>query len=261
DLSGSKADFTDYNHLNLVLTPPNYVEWSISLPDELESAVFHSAVSTMSQRGPAESPVTLSLYLKEAGAPEREAASWSLNPGENFWQSFSVPLTEYAGRSITLKLSAAGQRGAVPGLFKYPCIDVSVKTSGNQAAHPHAIRPSNTDLSAACPVPGPLDYHLDVTDGNKWKTEGLVPVPPADQSAKAWAVSDANPTLEYTAPIDVDLSSYSHFFIRMAAAAEIDHRAVRIYYKTDPRQEFNDGMVLIIPLLADGGMHTYTYDL
>src|SRR5262249_24778758 len=145
--------------------------------------------------------------------------------------------------------------------FKYPYIDVLVKSSGDRAAFLDGVRPSNTDLSATCPAPGPQDYHLDLADGSKWKTEGLVPARPAAQGVKAWVVSDANPSLEYIPLMDVDLSSYSQFFVRMAAAREIDHRAARIYYKTDAGQEFNDGMVLVIPLLADGDMHTYTYDL
>jgi hypothetical protein len=126
---------------------------------------------------------------------------------------------------------------------------------------PNEVLPSNTDLSPDFQAPGPLDYRLDVTDGANWKTQGLDPTASGDGTAKAWTISEANPLLEYTGPIDLDLSKYSHFFIRMSASPEIDHRAVRIYYKTDPRQEFNEGEVLVIPLLADGAMHTYTYDL
>jgi len=263
DLSGSKSDFTDYNHLNLVLGPPNYISWSVSLPKDLENAVFHSAVGALKARAgsPADATVSLSLHIEEAGAQTREAFSWPLSGGERSWHSFSFPLTEYAGKSITLKLMAAGESSGALGVFKYPYIDVSVKTSGDQAAFLDGLRPSNTDLSAACPAPGPLDYHMDLSDVTKWKTEGLIPEGPADRAARAWLVSEANPTLEYTAAMDVDLSGYGQFFIRMAASAQIDHRAVRIYYKTDPAQEFNEGMALVIPLLADGDLHTYTYDL
>jgi len=265
DLTGSKSDFTDYNHLNLVLGAPNSVSWSVSLPEDLENAVFHSGVSATKAgaSGTAAATVTMSLHIEEAGAETQtpEAFSWSLDAGERSWHSFSVPLTEYAGKSITLRLSAGGQSGGPLGFFKYPHIDVAIKSSGDRAASAEGVGPSNTDLSPACPAPGPQDYHLDMTDVSKWKTEGLVPAPSPGQVVNAWLISEANPSLEYTAPMDVDLSSYSRFFIRMAASAEIDHRAVRIYYKTDPAQEFNDGMVLVIPLLADGEMHTYTYDL
>jgi hypothetical protein len=263
DRSGSKAEFTDYNHLNLVLAPPNWLSWSISLPGGLESAVFHSAVSLTraATPGPSDSSVTLSVDIEESGAPPRQVFSWSLERGDSSWHPFSVALTEYAGKSITLKLSAAGESSGARGLFKYPYVEVEARDSGDRAASVEGVRPSNTDLAADFQAPGPQDFHLDVADQGKWKTEGLVPAQSADPAVRAWQITNANPSLEYTGPIDVDLSDYSRFFIRMAASPEIDHRAVRIYYKTDPSQEFNDGMAAVIPLLADGEMHTYTYDL
>ena len=263
DRSGAKAEFNDYNHLNLVLAPPNWLSWSISLPAGLESAVFHSAVSLVAVEKPStpDSPVTLSVDIEESGSPPRRVFSWALGGGENDWHSFTVPLTEYTGKSITLKLSATGESGESRGLFRYPYIDVSVKDQDDPAASAEVIRPSNTELSAGFRAPDPWDYHLDLADGGKWKAEGLVAAVSPDPSVTAWQVSDANPSLEYTGQMDVDLSSYSKFFIKMAASPEIDHRAVRIYYKTDPQQEFNEGMVLVIPLLADGQLHTYTYDL
>ncbi|HKF58511.1 MAG TPA: hypothetical protein VKJ45_23930 [Blastocatellia bacterium] len=263
DRSGAKAEFNDYNHLNLVLAPPNWLSWSISLPAGLESAVFHSAVSLVAveKPGATDSPVTLSVDIEESGAPVRQVFSFSLGGAENGWHSFSVPLTEYAGKSIILKLSAIGESGGARGLLRYPYIDVAVRDRDDRVASAEVVRPSNTELSAAFTAPGPSDFHLDMADTSKWKAEGLVAAPSADPFAQAWLISDPNPSLEYTGPMDVDLSSCSRFFIRMAASPEIDHRAVRIYYKTDPRQEFNEGMVLVIPLLADGEIHTYTYDL
>jgi hypothetical protein len=263
DLYGNRSDFTDYNHLNLVLGPPNYVTWSISLPADLESAAFHSAVS-MTAGAPSNAPgggVTLTLDIEHAEAPQRQAMSWSLDHWDGTWHPFAVPLSEYAGKTVTLKLAATGQSDAVFGAFKYPWIELSNKDGADQLVSRDGARPSNTDLSPACAVPGPQDYRLDLTDRSRWKTEGLVPASTGDNSKNAWLVTEANPVLEYTGPIDVDLGGYSHFFITMAAAREIDHRAVRIYYKTDQAQEFNEGMVLVIPLLADGEMHTYTYDL
>jgi hypothetical protein len=263
DRSGAKAEFNDYNHLNLVLAPPNWLSWSISLPAGLESAVLHSAVSLAAAGTPstANSGVTLSVDVEESGIPARRGFSWALGRGENGWHSFTVPLTEYAGKSITLKLSATSESSGARGLFRYPYIDVSVKDQADRGESVDVVHPSNTDLSAGFPAPGPSDFHLDMAEAGKWNAEGLVAAPSADPSAKAWQISDSNPSLEYTGPMDVDLSGYSRFFIKMAASPEIDHRAVRIYYKTDPRQEFNEGMVLVIPLLADGEIHTYTYDL
>jgi len=263
DRSGGKAEFTDYNHLNLVLAPPNWLSWSISLPAGLESQVFHSAVALAAAEmaSTPDGAVTLSVVIEESGAPARQVFSWSPGQGETGWHSFSVPLNEYAGKSITLKLSATGESGGAHGLFRYPYIDVSVRDRADRGGSVEVVRPSNTDLSAGFQAPGPSDFHLNVADAARWKAEGLVAAPSSDPEARAWRISDPNPSLEYTGPIDVDLSGYSRFFIRMAASPEIDHRAVRIYYKTDPRQEFNEGMVLVIPLLADGEMHTYTYDL
>jgi hypothetical protein len=263
DRSGAKAEFTDYNHLNLVLAPPNWLSWSISLPAGLETAVFHSAVSLARAETPGASDgaVTLSVDIEESGAPPRQAFSWSLDRGDTSWHPFSVELTEYAGRLVTLNLSATGETAGARGLFKYPYIEVTVRDRDDRAASLEGVRPSNTDLAADFQAPGPQDFHLDVADAGKWKTEGLVAAPSSDPAVRAWQISDANPSLEYTAPMDVDLSNYSRFFIRMAASPEIDHRAARIYYKTDPGQEFNEGMVAVVPLLADGEMHTYTYDL
>jgi hypothetical protein len=208
-----------------------------------------------------DSAVTLSVDIEESGIPPRRVFSWTLGGGENDWHSFTVPLAEYAGKSITLKLSATSESSGARGLFRYPYIDISVKDQADRSESVDVVRPSNTDLSAGFPAPGPSDFHLDMTDGGKWKAEGLVAAPSADPSAKAWLISEPSPSLEYTGEMDVDLSGYSRFFIKMAASPGIDHRAARIYYKTDARQEFNEGMVLVIPLLADGEMHTYTYDL
>ena len=261
--SGTGADFTDYNHLNLVLGAPNSVAWSVALPADLESAVFHSAVSMIGvgDIGASDLGVTLAVYVEAPGASPRLTFSWRFERGDRSWHPFAIPLTEYAGRPITLRLAAMGKLNGTPGIFRYPSIDVLTRESGDRLDDSAGVQPSNTDLSPGCAVPGPLDYRLDLTDETKWVTQGLTPTLTVDPRSRAWLISQAGPSLEYNGPIDLDLSNYSRFFIRMSASAEMDHRAVRIYYKTAPRQEFNEGMVLVIPLLADGGVHTYTYDL
>jgi len=265
DLTNNRVKFTDYHHLNLFVHTPNSVSWTVSLPSDLKSAAFHSAVaiSESAPLDPAADGLTFEVHIQPAGGADTVAFFRSVAASDRDWQEFSVDLAGYAGQTITLTLtSSPGLSNAFDwAMFRFPFIDLETERSDIITEPAQMILPSNTDLSPAFTRPTPGDYRFEITDPGVWEAKGLQPVANGNAGAGTWSVGGAGSSLRLVRPIDLRLADYTHFYVRMAASFETFPRAMKIFYMLDDMGGFDDSHSVIIPLLAGGEMHEYTYDL
>ena len=250
--------WADDRHLNLFLHAPNAIAWVIDLPPDLLSAVFKTAVA-VDKAAPVEQNADgfeFQVYLQPEGEPRRQVFAQYVAPGLYRWQQVSLPLTEFAGKSLSLVLTSNG-RSNLSGdrvMLRYPRIDLSLATQDLPVTRPE-ITPSNTELYTGFPGFGAGDFRLDAYAPDIWRVSGVHPAP---DGSRAWVIDQA-PIFELRNPVDLCLKDYSHFYMRLLASQDISPLAVRVYYKLGDQTDFTIERSFWIPLLADEQMHTYLY--
>ena len=258
--SDQPRSWADYHHLNLYLPSPNQISWRLDLPGNLASATFETAVALDKASKPLADAdgFDFQVYLKaEAQSPEL-VLTQSVDPQAGEWHAVSIPLSKYAGKSVTLVLTSDGRLNheADDMVLRYPHIDLRLgKASPAEEAPPTA--PSNTDISPqfkSTTAKGLLPLAENQDD---WRVSGAFLDPGAPQ---VWSV-DQQAAFETALPLDVCLKDYSHLYVRMAATKNMSPRALRILYRLEGQAEFNPAQLIWMPLLADKNPHTYLYDL
>jgi hypothetical protein len=262
DLSDAPLRWSDYRHLNLLLYPPNTISWTVTLPDSTVKARFHSAIA-IRESGSAkvrEDGAWFEVRIFTGDGIGKVVFSQHLSPDQQNWQPLGLLLDQYAGQTITIQL--ATKMGDNPDgdwtYYRYPYIDIQQHRT-EMSVTEELVRPSNTDLSPSFSIqPTPNDFVFE--NLGSWITDNLEQVQ-TDGSGYSWRVIGRNPNMLMELP-DVCLSDYTHLYIKIAVSPEIWPRAIEIYYQLDD-QAIPDEIAppMIIPLLADGKMHTYAYDL
>jgi hypothetical protein len=261
-LTASPTPWSSYKHLNLFLHTPNAISWTFTLPANVKQANFHSAIaiSESAPHEPIADGVTFEVYAEPDSEARQLVFSRYLAPDQRQWQPFDIPLINYIGKTITLYLTSNGGKNNIHdwAMYRYPYIDILLDpmTSSGDGA----IRPSNTDLSPYTPKPTIGDFRFDTTDPSLWDVTGMELVQTDDRAVNTWRVGQ-DPSLRHNRPISVCLSDYTHIYVRMAASVDIKPRAMQIYYALDNQTAFREDRSLTIPLLADGEVHDYTFDL
>jgi hypothetical protein len=236
----------------------------------LTGADFHSAIA-ISESAPARvdaGPVQFNVYVECCGEPEKLLHSASLAPEDpsekHVWRPVTIPLIEYAGKTIKLRLTAENKSGTADGwaMYRYPYIDLSAEDAEAYRPGSDAITPSNTELSQAFVRATVDDLVFDLTDPNVWHPGGLDSGAPqnADAPARAdsWIVTGQEPSLTYVNQLSIQLADYSHLYVKMSASPAFNPRAVRVNFSVTG---FREPLTATVPLLAGGGMHEYSYDL
>ncbi|HKQ06598.1 MAG TPA: hypothetical protein VJ464_15805 [Blastocatellia bacterium] len=265
DLSATPVPFSDYRHLNLFLHTPNSVSWTVALPANLKQADFHSAIA-VSEGAPREliaDGIIFEVYIQAGGKSAALAFSQYLRADQREWHPFTIPLSDYAGQTLTMRLSSSGGGNLADdwAMYRYPYIDLYLDGSAPPVNADGQRRPSNTDLSPMFIPTTPDDLRLDVSDRQLWRAANMVATGKESGAPATWFISDQNPTIEYIAPLNVRIGDYSHFYIRLSVPPEIERRAVKIYYKINEQVGFHEDIAVTIPLLGDAGLHAYSYDL
>jgi hypothetical protein len=265
DSSNIPTPFYDYRHLNLFLHSPNYIDWTMTLPQNLKQAVFHSAIaiSKLAPNEPQADGVIFEVSVEPQGKPREILYGKQVLADQRDWQPFSIPLTEYAGRTITLRLSSNPGNNITHdwAMYRYPFIDVELNpTEAMDKDQKIEIRPSNTDLSPMIAVPTPNDLQFDVDNPQLWKTARMKLTTEQTSSGDSWIVRK-DPIMEYNQAMNVCLADYTHFYVKMAASQDINNRAVQFYYKLNNQNDFDEAHSIMVPILADDKMHEYTYDI
>ena len=261
DLGSTRGDFRDYRHLNLFIPDGGWVEWTITLPLEVDRAELRSAVA-ISDPVPKELPnsdVGFAVYVRPQDGEETELFRKGLNGLEKGWDSFSVQLSQYRGQTITLRFSERSSVHSLSGLFRYPTIDLNVRYSDHNQGESRPMAPCNTDLSAEFKKPGPEDFQFTMDNSDLWKCDQLAPVG-RGAALSTCAVTGTNPSIEYRGSIGLNLDHYKRFFLTVSMSTEIQPRLATVYFTTT-----NDmhpwSHWFSIPLLQDDELHTYTFDL
>ena len=253
DLTATPVSWRDYRHLNLFLHTPNAISWTVSLPPNVEQADFHSAIaiSQSTPFDPVADGVRFEVYLKREGGVEESIFSQYLAPGQRQWQPFTIPLSAYAGQTVTIRLTSSAGGNVIQdwAMYRYPYIDLLLN-QGKDVDTAVSSKPFTPTLTDA-------DARFDTTDSNLWQTSNMQPAPTATTATDTWTIGQA-PRMEYNRPLDLCVADYTHFYARLAALANYPI-VLQITYKLKDEPEFVRWVT--IPLFADGEMHEYTYDL
>ncbi|MBI4534498.1 MAG: hypothetical protein HY711_11190 [Candidatus Melainabacteria bacterium] len=283
-----------YKHLNLLLSQGSSISWTISIAPNVQQTDFYSAVavSQIAPKNKHHSDVSFKVFIQPQGKPEFIALEKHLLSSESGWHPIHIPLTLYKGQTITLRLASEREGSTTqPGLAAYrypfissgqtpaltpgsargrcsrgsshcriPCKHPALKregvTSSEHITLPE-LQPSNTDLSRTAQHLTVEDLNFDVTNPHIWKAQNMSAHIAKPGQARLWKLGN-KPKLTYTAPVNARLSNYSHFWIQMAATTNIKPRALTVYFLLTGH---TNSVSFQLPLLADGEMHSYTYDL
>ncbi|MGH9823331.1 MAG: hypothetical protein ACREDR_08780, partial [Blastocatellia bacterium] len=255
---------TDFRHLNLFVPTPDSVDWIVTLPKRLKSAEFRSGVAICKDAvmDSTADGVTFNVFVT-AGGTQNRVFHQHLEADDRRWRPFNLNLAEYAGQTITIRLTSEMGKNLVGdwAMYRYPRIDISMADDDRAEGLPKGIVPSNTDLSPGFRAPGPGDLLVDRTGNQSWRAVEMHPVGGADQ-APSWLIDGSSPALEYDAPMNEELSNYSDFYFRarLTALSENIIGAVQVYYVLDdgPLSAYRS---FIVPMLYDGKVHAYTFPI
>jgi hypothetical protein len=266
--SGLKVEgipVTDYRRLNLMMSPPNTVAWTVSLPRNLRTCRFNSDIAL-----PA-SPLMLangqslrfSVFIVTPDSGELPLFTQSLAAGDADWHPVSIDLSSYAGQTLTLKLkiTAAGSPTGVWGAFRHPYIELALDGPAERALSDAPIAPSNTELSPYCVRSTPDDFRFDVRALSRWDIRGLRPEPPATEEAVQAIITEPGATMTYVGELHLPMAEFSHLLVRMSAPADMVPRSFAVNYVVAGPDKMPRSLAAVVPLLKDGQMHTYSFDL
>jgi hypothetical protein len=259
-VSGDRQRWDSYERLNLLLRGNASVEWQVTLPSDMARAELGSAVRLASgaPEGSNAKGIEAEIAVLSGRGERVRAYSEVLLPGTRAWHTVSIPLTRYAGETVTIAFSSRARDGSdtEPVIYRHPVINLELQP---RPRRPDRIdfMPSNTDQSERFPVVKGVDYRLDLSDQTRWRTFGVRPLPERNGwSRREWAVERAEPSFTTIRALDVCLADYAYFYIRQVAD-EAGGAADEITFMT----EDNRRHAARLPLIGDGRLHSYTYDV
>ena len=251
-LSYAPAEYTDYRHLNLLVTPINSAVWGVVLPENLQDAALVSATGLPAEPdgGGQDGLVSFEVYLSAPGQAEQLIYTRGVDVTEGGWDSFSLPLKEYQGKKIAIRFAVKG--GSVEGaaLYRYPMIELTLQSTAGTDVRPD-IRPLNTDLSPEAPQAQPGDYVFNL---NTALVSGMTP---ASGETSIWLIQ-SDPYFYFPLQEPLDLTEFEWVSFRMRAPADIPSLAAEIFLFVEGQEQ---PLYVVMPLLMDGEMHTYFYPL
>jgi hypothetical protein len=238
------------------------------LPSNTEQAMFCSAAALSGSPGLAESGSEMKIVISKEGVEDKTAYAISqVSSGD--WHRFSFGLGQYAGETITLHFIYSGPATAEGrAAFRYPCIELDLRQAENTQWHATPPAPSNTDLSPDFVTPGKEDLILDPNAPSLWTAHDMAPIE-RPGAGSLWQATGPSPWLEYSGPLDVDLTRFRTFFVRMQGPAEqipgtsykgdLYPSAVEVDLKTRDHQGFETSFA--VPVVRDDAEHYYKYPL
>ncbi len=282
--STDRNDWRSYKHLNLGLSSGSQVKWTLDLPSDLQSATLITAFGLSSpsvNEKETDQNVTQLTITGQQTIPSKDSFEplWTqaalVHSGR--WYPVQIPLSKYKGNRLTLKFSCRSTKGNQTrlALFQYPHVDVvlapasqtprtaeakvfSAKPVLDEFPIDPSIKPSNTDLSPDMVQETPNDYCFPSITSNFWRnqifTENELIVNGTAQGMR----DKSSPLLCSKNQLDIHLRQYSHLQVEAQTQMPLrDCRSLFIVFN------FADGLTyrFSLPLLPDGQMHKYSYDL
>ena len=257
--TGKPASWSDYHRLDLLIPAHDSVSWMVPIPASANQASLRSAIKAHSSSdGESSGEATFAVYLVVDGAAPQLLYSQALRPNQTGWQKLSTPLAEFAGQTIELifALESAGAGPEFSAVLRYPVIDLELDAAATPLPEPR-VAPANTDLSLEFPAPTQQDNLLDINTAESWAVQGAVAAPGSEGT---WTVA-ADPYFTYKPPLGICIQDYPKFYMRLGVSDDITPRAAQVMYRHDLQADSEPWQSFWIPLLADGSVHAYTYDL
>lgn len=258
--------FTGFQHLNLLIPNPNVVRWSMTIPKNARKADLVSAIGICEKecKGTVVDSEGFEITIERAGQASRVLFRHYLPGNFEGWVPFRVSLAEFAGEEITLNIStiATNSHHQEFGFYRFPYMDITLdktESSSGRFSEDH-FTPSNTELSPSFPEPSSEDFVFDITNPKIWGAARMQAMTPSLDFNDTWLAGE-DPILEYKANLDVCLSDYSHFMVKIASGSSWKNRELQIYYRLNHQSEFEEARSVKIPLIADGNLHSYSFDL
>ncbi|HYM00140.1 MAG TPA: hypothetical protein VEZ90_14400 [Blastocatellia bacterium] len=240
--------FTDFLHLNLFLSGTAKVEWTVTLPTDASTVTFVSAAATP---GKGQGQIIPQLSVSNSAGQEQQIFSVAIQaPGR--WYPFLLPLDQYRGQTITLRLDSGGEQGWT--VYSYPRIEVEIPNPGEYGPSPPA-HPSNSDLSPSFKEMAPEDYKFDLGVPGQWSVNGL------ERSDDEWTVKSPDPSITNVPGLNLPLDDFSDLYIKMAASANQTLGSFYAVLVTQTGDAPPIAQQLLVPLLADDQIHGYTFPL
>jgi hypothetical protein len=122
DRGSTAAPWTDYRHLDLVISGAGKIGWTVTLPKTLRHATLHTTIATEDSAN-AGGEALLAITIESAQGPTRTVSSEPSPSGEDRQLAVAAPLEDFAGQQITIWF--ATDNCAAPtcrGVFRYPTI-------------------------------------------------------------------------------------------------------------------------------------------
>jgi hypothetical protein len=258
DRSLAFVNWSDYRHLNLVLHTPNAIEWTITLPEHVQQADFHTAlaISTSAEETLEADGTTFEISAYPAGASvsEREILLHQyLNAHHHEWLPVHIPLERYVGQTITLRLTSYSGENTDQdwAMYRFPFIDVHMDVDHADAGPPVLVH------QRTFPPTTTHDLVFNVTDGSKWATTDMDLLTATKGITSAWLLG-SQPALHYQETLHARLSDYSHMLVRVGPTGHALHpQGMHVLVSTN----YGRQAVVRFVLFSDDTMHTYSYDL
>lgn len=256
DLQAIPVSFKDTAKLNLFLHTPNAIDWKIKLPPKLKKAELRTAAA-ISVSAPFDQEADgafAQVWVIPQGQDPILLSSAFIGPKQRDWVPFDLSLLPYQGQTVTIRLTSQMNTGILHDwmMFRYPEIKLELAEEVAPRAEPAAIVPSNTDLSSDFVKNTARDLSVAGSDKTAWRQPFLDELP--DVMRGTWLFKYLRRDLK--SPLQLCLADYSHLVLKIGAPEEIFYRAVKVtlWLGAELRE-------IWIPLLKDGNMHSYSYDL
>lgn len=259
DFGKTTSSWQDYRHLNVIIPASSEIIWTLNIPENTQKAEFKTAIASQNSSS---SPVTFTIAIESENAPKSNIIVKTLQRDRQSWYPLDLPLTEYAGQTISLHLQVEAKTNNLDtvGIYRYPFIDLNLNPKID-AEEKIEIIPSNTDLSPVFPAKTVNDFQFDLRDRNAWKVSGLEIPETQTPSTQKWFVESLPPSLEYNQPLNLCLADYHYFSVNIAVSPAIYPQTLKVAYRLSDRETFHKDDYFKIPLIADGELHGYTYKL
>jgi hypothetical protein len=227
-------EWHSFHQLNLALSAPQSVSWSIELPRTADNVKFNTAL-ILAVSKTKKLPEFALVGDKAFGIIEirsvrdhsvrRVSIIRKLN-SRSQWQEVDVPLTDFAGEKVVISLHAT--QGYC--VFRYPKLSFTQIPETHTNESSARIVPENTDLSPFFPTTqfGAL----------------VLPVKPG-------------PKMHIICPPNTVLKNFSHLYLQVEKKGQPEEAVLNVVLTCKGKI----GHQFYLPLLLDNKKHGYTYDL
>jgi hypothetical protein len=268
DLSTNAVPITDYRKLNLIMHSSNSVDWMVLLPSDMKEGRFYSSLDLSSSPPtmPADGRLQFLISAIHENGQEQQLFSQHLTRSEPGPHAFSIDLIQYAGQTLTLRFRSVvdgNSAGGAWAVLSHPYIEARLERPPPPEQSP-TIAPSNTEVSPFRVDPAPEDFRFNINDQNLWDVTGLTQKQSGTQPAQpaaGWVIAGGRAAVTYKGALKLPMADYSHFYVRTSASVNLQPRSFAVIYALRDANGTLQRRTVIVPLLPDEGMHSYTFDL